>query len=195
MSQPTLPLAELQQRRAPKPKSNGTRSPRRPRVIPMPDGPVERHEPGFGAPDLLLEIPNPDDWISANRAYARTERAARALAAIHHRLVEQWQNAAWAVTKNAKAPQFERVRIVAWRDAPNVDGHHDPSNYAPTAKAAVDGLVRAGLLPDDNWKHLIGPDMRRGVLYPAPGRLVLGIYDLTRRGEPATITDLSEEES
>ena len=31
----------------------------------------------------------------------------------------------------------------------------------PTAKAVVDGLVDAGVLPDDDAKHLLGPDLRR----------------------------------
>ena len=30
----------------------------------------------------------------------------------------------------------------------------------PTLKALVDGLVDAGLLPDDDARHLQGPDMR-----------------------------------
>jgi hypothetical protein len=34
-------------------------------------------------------------------------------------------------------------------------------NYYPTAKAILDGLVDAGVLPDDNDDHVTGPDMRR----------------------------------
>lgn len=37
----------------------------------------------------------------------------------------------------------------------------DVGNLYPTAKAIVDGLVDAGLLPDDDDKHITGPDMRR----------------------------------
>lgn len=37
----------------------------------------------------------------------------------------------------------------------------DVGNYYPTAKAIVDGLVDAGVLPDDNDDHLTGPDLRR----------------------------------
>jgi hypothetical protein len=36
----------------------------------------------------------------------------------------------------------------------------DPANYAPAAKAVVDGLVAEGIIPDDDWKHVTGPDMR-----------------------------------
>ena len=36
----------------------------------------------------------------------------------------------------------------------------DVANWAPTVKALVDGCVQAGLLPDDDTAHLIGPDLR-----------------------------------
>lgn len=36
----------------------------------------------------------------------------------------------------------------------------DPANWAPTAKACIDGLVDAGVFPDDDYKHVTGPDMR-----------------------------------
>lgn len=182
MTQPALPLADQWLRPTKPAKATKPRAARKPKVVPLPTEPVVRTEPGFGAPDLLLEIPNPDDWISSNDRKGRTPQAVKALEARFGRLVKAWQNTAWLVTKSAKATgRFRWVRIVAWRDGPNVDNHHDPANYYPTAKAAVDGAVKAGLVPDDDWKHVIGPDMRRGVLHPAPGRLVLGIYDLTRR--------------
>lgn len=33
----------------------------------------------------------------------------------------------------------------------------DPDNLAPTLKAAQDGLVKAGLLPDDSWLYIRRP--------------------------------------
>jgi hypothetical protein len=44
----------------------------------------------------------------------------------------------------------------------------DPANWAPTAKAVIDGLVDAKVFTDDDHKHLIGPDMRIGD--PVPNR-------------------------
>lgn len=58
-------------------------------------------------------------------------------------------------------PRFATARIVltfAWPDK----RRRDVANLYPTAKAIVDGLVDAGLLPDDNDNHLTGPDLRRG---------------------------------
>jgi hypothetical protein len=37
----------------------------------------------------------------------------------------------------------------------------DPANAAGTIKPLIDGLVDAGLLPEDHSKALIGPDYRR----------------------------------
>lgn len=38
----------------------------------------------------------------------------------------------------------------------------DPANLYPSFKAAVDGLIDAGVLADDDARHVIGPDMRLG---------------------------------
>lgn len=55
-----------------------------------------------------------------------------------------------------RAPRLERARLdveVAFPDRRRRDTH----NLMPTAKAVVDGLVDARLLPDDDRRHLTGP--------------------------------------
>lgn len=54
----------------------------------------------------------------------------------------------------------------------------DPANLYPSFKAAVDGVVEAGVLEDDDHLHLLGPDMRLGDVVRG-GRLVLHIYEMT----------------
>lgn len=54
----------------------------------------------------------------------------------------------------------------------------DPANLYPSFKAAVDGLVDAGVLEDDDHTRVIGPDMRLGPLAKG-GRLTLHIQELT----------------
>lgn len=49
------------------------------------------------------------------------------------------------------------IAILAFGD----EKRRDPHNYILTAKACVDGIVDAGVVFDDNSKHVIGPDMRR----------------------------------
>ncbi len=44
-----------------------------------------------------------------------------------------------------------------WRDHGR---RRDPLNWAPTAKALIDGLTDVGLWPDDSARHLTGPDLR-----------------------------------
>lgn len=70
----------------------------------------------------------------------------------------------------AGAPALDRARLVAWLRFP--DGRRrDPHNYMPTLKALVDGLVDAGLVPDDDRRYLQGPDPRWD---PEPTRPRLG---------------------
>ncbi|MFD6531555.1 hypothetical protein [Streptomyces sp. NPDC060184] len=54
----------------------------------------------------------------------------------------------------------------------------DPANWYPSFKAAVDGLVDAGVLEDDDHLHLVGPDMRLGPVVRG-GQIVLHIEELT----------------
>ncbi|WP_394425502.1 RusA family crossover junction endodeoxyribonuclease [Streptomyces sp. SGAir0957] len=57
----------------------------------------------------------------------------------------------------------------------------DPANFYPSFKAAVDGLVDAGVLEDDDHTHVVGPDMRIGPIVKG-GQLTLVIQEIT----PAT---------
>ena len=61
----------------------------------------------------------------------------------------------------------------------------DPANAYPAVKALIDGLVDAGVLPDDDAAHLDGPDMRLGD--PDP-RLPTGHHRLT-----VNITDTTDD--
>ncbi|MBU8549765.1 hypothetical protein IMX12_13195 [Streptomyces sp. Babs14] len=72
---------------------------------------------------------------------------------------------------------FQRARIVGYL-RPARAGRADPANWYPSFKAAVDGLVDAGLLEDDDHTRLIGPDMRLGSKV-AGGQLVLVVHDAT----------------
>jgi len=74
---------------------------------------------------------------------------------------------AWREATAAEAARFASmnlrtpVRIVAHIHKPG-NRRWDPNNLAPTSKACVDGIVDAGLIPDDSWREVIGPDHRRG---------------------------------
>lgn len=58
-----------------------------------------------------------------------------------------------------RAPHLDAARLVVTVSLPD-RRRRDLHNLTPTVKALVDGLVDAGLLPDDDAAHLAGPDWR-----------------------------------
>jgi crossover junction endodeoxyribonuclease RusA len=80
----------------------------------------------------------------------------------HHakaKLTKAWRQAAEAAV-GFDPYYYERAHItVAYRFPTN--HRREVANLQPTSKAIVDGLVDAGLLPDDSDDHVIGPDNRR----------------------------------
>lgn len=50
-----------------------------------------------------------------------------------------------------------KVRIDIYVTRPKRGGLHDVANYAPTAKALVDGIVDSGVIDNDDNAHLDGP--------------------------------------
>lgn len=91
----------------------------------------------------------------------------------------------WAAAMQARAdriPHLDRVDIIA-EYLPPTRQRRDPANWAPSAKAAVDGLVDAGVLDDDDHTRVTGPDMRLGeTAYVVTGqrrpRLLLRITEI-----------------
>lgn len=106
------------------------------------------------AATLTLIIPDAW-WLSSNQRLhwadkAKRTRNIRAYTALKAR--------------NDHVPTYETAHVTAWIEYPT-NGRADVANSAPTVKAAIDGLVDAGVLPDDDTRHLLGPDFRR-----TPGR-------------------------
>ncbi|MGW2984152.1 hypothetical protein [Streptomyces goshikiensis] len=61
-----------------------------------------------------------------------------------------------------------------------INRKRDPGNWAPSATAYVAGLVDAGLLPDDNHLHLLGPNPVMGPPASTGGsRMSLVVAELT----------------
>lgn len=59
----------------------------------------------------------------------------------------------------AHLPAMDRAHVevtVHWPDG----RRRDVDNLRPTIKALIDGMVDAGVLIDDDDRHLIGPDLR-----------------------------------
>jgi crossover junction endodeoxyribonuclease RusA len=92
-------------------------------------------------------------WITANHRSTWYARAAQTKA---------WREiAAWRAYRDLAGLQFARAHVVGELRFRSLR-RRDPANWAPTAKAVLDGLVDAGLFPDDDDAHVVGPDMRIG---------------------------------
>ncbi|WP_138443535.1 hypothetical protein [Sinomonas susongensis] len=101
---------------------------------------------------LVLDVPAPCDWINANH---RPHPLAKA------RLTRQWREAGHAAVPPGTQPFPGRVRVLAKIYKPR-RGIYDPNNLNGTTKAILDGVVDAGLLPDDSFVYVDGPDHRHG---------------------------------
>jgi crossover junction endodeoxyribonuclease RusA len=115
----------------------------------------------------VIELPAGIELLNANQRHSWRYKA-RVTAELR-------RTAGWAA-RAARVPRLERAHVLAEYQPP--DGRRrDPANWYPSFKACIDGLIDAGVLPDDDAAHLDGPDMRLGEPYPK-GRLVLTVTEL-----------------
>lgn len=67
--------------------------------------------------------------------------------------VEEWKSAFYWLAKDARVPTLERITVSVDVEMPgNVQ---DTCNAYPAVKAAIDGLVAAGVIPDDTPQHVV----------------------------------------
>jgi hypothetical protein len=91
------------------------------------------------------------------------------------------QTATWALAKQKRLPRLDAITAeLVWYKGDN--RRADADNIAPTVKPALDGLVKAHVLPDDNSDRVIRSStrivLRRDDPYDASTpRLVLVIRD------------------
>jgi crossover junction endodeoxyribonuclease RusA len=117
---------------------------------------------------LTLTVPAPCQWINLNQRLHWAKRA---------KLTKSWRLAARVRAQQAGLPKgLPRVRVTATIHKGN-NRAYDAHNLVPTVKAAIDGLVDYGLIPEDTNQHLVGPDMREGA--GGPPRLELTIEQET----------------
>lgn len=61
----------------------------------------------------------------------------------------------WALARQANLPALERAGITVVPLHVNRKSMQDAASCAPEAKAAIDGLIDAGVLPDDDPEHVL----------------------------------------
>lgn len=81
------------------------------------------------------------------------------------------------LARNQHIPLLDRAHVVYVIHPTPQTRRRDPANWAESAKAAVDGLVDAGVFEDDDSAHVIGPDPRLGEPVKG-GQLVIHITPL-----------------
>lgn len=91
-------------------------------------------------------------WLSSNLRLHWAEKARRT----------RWLRNLAATTAHGMTLGGGQYRVTAHIAYPKgATGRVDPNNAAATTKALIDGCVDAGLLVDDDARHLLGPDHRR----------------------------------
>lgn len=134
-----------------------------------------------GLPDYQLFIPaDGPGWLNSN------DNAGGRLFYRRSKVVAAWREAAAWKARQARIPRLPRAYVIA-ELCFNDRRRRDPANFYPTVKAAIDGLVDAGVLPDDSGDYLVGPDMRLGPRVDAGrGLLVLNVFALPDLPDPFT---------
>ena len=99
--------------------------------------------------------------------------------AARHRRAQALKKAAWARTLQAKIPPLERAAVIVEYRPPD-RRHHDAENTcAASGKAAIDGIVAAGVLPDDECPRYVSKIVCTiGEPFPK-GMLVLHLIEVT----------------
>jgi hypothetical protein len=101
-----------------------------------------------------FEIPAPCEFLNANRSKGHWGNTAP--------LVKKWRRAGRAAAAAAGLPLgLARLQVdcFVWKPIAN---DYDPANWAPTAKACLDGMIDYGLAEDDNRRFVTGPFMHEG---------------------------------
>jgi hypothetical protein len=87
----------------------------------------------------------------------------------HHKrakIVKEWRDAFCELAQEAMIPHLEQIEVVVRPYVLNARYRQDTGNCFPALKAAVDGVVDAGVLIDDNAKIVtkitfLAPEMGR----------------------------------
>ena len=107
------------------------------------------------APDTALRIsfPMPAETLTMNQRYHWTRQ---------RRIARQWRLATGLAAVSSGQQLLLPPSWVLLSLPFTVNRRRDPHNYAPVLKHCVDGLVDAGLWPDDTpeWLTTIEPELR-----------------------------------
>jgi hypothetical protein len=78
------------------------------------------------------------------------------------KLVKTWREAAFEAAQKARVPKMNQIDIVCQPCRGTRRNMADTGGHFPVAKACIDGLVDAGVIPDD------GPEFVRSLTFRSP---------------------------
>lgn len=94
---------------------------------------------------LIVAFPAPAQLMTLNQRHHW---------AVRSQLTKRWRNtaaqAAWQIPQPRRQPPATVELVLPVAD----QRRRDPHNYSPTLKAVIDGLVDAGLWPDDTPEYV-----------------------------------------
>ena len=102
-------------------------------------------------------------WLTSNMRLHWTRRA-KSAASIRNRA----GFTTLAAIRMGQLTPMSVADVTVWVGYPS-NRRQDPDNAAPSAKAAIDGVVDAGLLPDDDSEHRPSTTYRRDHPTGRPG--------------------------
>lgn len=94
----------------------------------------------------------PERWLNSNDRRNRQR---------DNFLVQEFKTRSSGIARHIKIPRLERCTITALLAFPDGNRRRDAANYYPSIKAAVDGLVLAGVLEDDDDRYVLGLTIAR----------------------------------
>lgn len=100
------------------------------------------------------------------------------------RLTAEWRRAFWALALEARVPLLDRVAITV---ETHLKGNRkqDPAASCIAVKGAIDGLVDARVIPDDDGDHMVALTFLPPICGAAVDQLILVITEVTEATGPA----------
>ena len=137
-----------------------------------------------GPQPFVIELPAGLKLINANSRIHNRDRGklTAVLRAAAHKAVTECPALMDALAAAKPGPLFQRAHILGVLH-PATARRADPANWYGSFKAAVDGLVDAGLFDDDDHTRVVGPDMRLGEKRKG-GQIVLVVRGLAPDEDP-----------
>lgn len=100
---------------------------------------------------VALWVPGP---LPGMNELIKAAKSGRGKGNAYARLKSQWTETVWALAKSARLPAITRPVVIEFRWL-EPDKRRDPDNVAAGGrKLILDGLVAAGVLQGDGWKHV-----------------------------------------